>query len=48
MPRHTFVKASQAIVMGVLLLLASPVCTSAQEPYQGKILGGYFEEWSIY
>jgi hypothetical protein len=41
-------KASQAIAMGVLLLLANAVCTSAQEPYQGKILGGYFEEWGIY
>jgi chitinase len=48
MPRHTFLNASQAIAMGLLLLLASPVCTSAQEPYRGKILGGYFEEWSIY
>jgi chitinase len=34
--------------MGVLLLLTIPICTSAQEPYRGKILGGYFEEWSIY
>lgn len=48
MPRQTFLKASQAIAMGVLLLLANSVCTSAQEPYRGKILGGYFEEWSIY
>lgn len=49
MPRHTFLKTSQAIAMGLLLLLlANPVWTSAQEPYRGKILGGYFEEWSIY
>jgi chitinase len=41
-------KASQAVAMGVLLLLAIPFCTSAQEPYHGKILGGYFEEWGIY
>jgi chitinase len=41
-------KASQAIAMGVLLFLANAVCTSAQEPYHGKILGGYFEEWGIY
>lgn len=49
MPRQTLLKASRAIVMGVLLLLlASAIGTSAQEPYHGKILGGYFEEWSIY
>jgi chitinase len=49
MPKQNLLKASQAVAMGVLLLLlANPICTSAQAPYHGKILGGYFEEWSIY
>ncbi|HZC44257.1 MAG TPA: glycosyl hydrolase family 18 protein [Acidobacteriaceae bacterium] len=49
MPRQTLLKAGHAVAMGVLLLLlANPIWTSAQAPYHGKILGGYFEEWSIY
>ncbi len=48
MPRQTLLKTCQAVSIYVLVLLASTLSASAQQPYQGKILGGYFEEWSIY
>ncbi len=46
MPTHSLMKATRAVsVIG--LLLATTLAGSAQKD-QGKILGGYFEEWSIY
>jgi chitinase len=40
-------KAAAAASTGVLLL-ASTISLTAEEKNSGKILGGYFEEWSIY
>lgn len=48
MPRQMLRKACQAVSLSVLALIASTFSASAQQPYGGKILGGYFEEWSIY
>ena len=47
MSRHSFGTAAKAAAVGVLLL-AFTTLLSAQEAEQGKILGGYFEEWGIY
>ncbi|HUN83616.1 MAG TPA: glycosyl hydrolase family 18 protein [Terracidiphilus sp.] len=47
MPKQSFLKAGQAVLMSALFL-ASNLGLSAQQGSQGKILGGYFEEWSIY
>jgi len=41
-------KASWGVFVSVLILLSTCLSASAQPPYNGKILGGYFEEWSIY
>ena len=39
----------RAVVLGVLTLLSFVVPSFAQKSFaQKKILGGYFEEWSIY
>lgn len=47
MPKHSLLKAGQALLM-CALFLAFNLGLSAQQGSQGKILGGYFEEWSIY
>ncbi len=48
MSRYLLLKTLQTTSAIVLLLLAAACSASAQKPAQGKILGGYFEEWSIY
>jgi chitinase len=48
MPKLSLPKACQAVSIVVLLLLAFSFPAFAQNNNQGKILGGYFEEWSIY
>lgn len=47
MPKHSLLKARHAVFLSALFL-ASNLGLSAQQGTQGKILGGYFEEWSIY
>ena len=44
MPRKLYPHSCRALMLGVLTLLAFVVPSFAQS----KILGGYFEEWSIY
>jgi chitinase len=47
MVKHLLLQAAKTIsTIGLLLVSTLPV--SAQDDDQGKILGGYFEEWSIY
>jgi chitinase len=48
MPKHSLLKAGKTVLTIGLFLLASTLSLSGQEEGQGKILGGYFEEWSIY
>ena len=38
----------RALLTGFLIPVALAVPSFAQNAPQGKILGGYFEEWSIY
>lgn len=48
MSKEPLLRWSKAVVVMGCLLLASTLSSSAQSPGGGKILGGYFEEWSIY
>ena len=47
MSRQSLRRAARTACMG-LLFMASTVFLPGQEKGQGKILGAYFEEWSIY
>jgi chitinase len=48
MLKRSIRSAVQAGSTVLFLVLASIVPAFAQDAHQGKILGGYFEEWSIY
>ncbi len=48
MSRLSLFRAGKAVSIVGLVLLVSSLSLSAQAGNQGKILGGYFEEWSIY
>jgi hypothetical protein len=48
MQNQSFLKAGKAVAAFALLLLASTLSAVAEREDNGKILGGYFEEWSIY
>jgi len=41
-------QAGKAVATVGLLLLVSALPVCAENENEGKILGGYFEEWSIY
>jgi chitinase len=42
------VRLCRALFVGFLVLVTCGIPSFAQDPPPGKILGGYFEEWSIY
>jgi chitinase len=48
MRNHPLLQAGKAVATLALLLLASTLPSAAESQDGGKILGGYFEEWSIY
>jgi chitinase len=48
MPKQSLLRAGKTVLTTGLFLLASTLSLSGQEEGQGKILGGYFEEWGIY
>ena len=48
MSKQPLLRWSKTVAVIGSLLLASTVSSSGQSPSGGKILGGYFEEWSIY
>jgi hypothetical protein len=48
MSKRFLSRSSQAVLTGLLVFFASIQPSFAQEGKPGKILGGYFEEWSIY
>src|SRR6201997_5818283 len=48
MSKQPLLRWSKAGAVTGSLLLAFTLSSSAQDQGQGKILGGYFEEWSIY
>ncbi len=48
MPKQSLLKAGKTVMMVGLSLSISSLTLLGQEKSQGKILGGYFEEWSIY
>src|SRR6201997_4301473 len=48
MSKQPLLRLSKAVAVIGSLLLAFTLSSSAQDQGQGKILGGYFEEWSIY
>ncbi|HEY1984653.1 MAG TPA: glycosyl hydrolase family 18 protein [Terracidiphilus sp.] len=48
MSKPSLLKAGKTVALIGLLLFASTFSATAQTQGQGKILGGYFEEWSIY
>jgi chitinase len=48
MSTRSFLAPCRALLITALVLVCCLRPTVAQEPYHGKILGGYFEEWSIY
>ncbi len=48
MSKQPLLRLSKAVAVIGSLLLAFTLSSSAQSPGGGKILGGYFEEWSIY
>jgi len=48
MSRRYFQRFSQAVLTCLMMFLAGIHPAFAQDRGQGKILGGYFEEWSIY
>jgi chitinase len=48
MRNHPLLQAVKAVATLALLLLASTLPSAAESQDGGKILGGYFEEWSIY
>jgi chitinase len=48
MSKQPLLRWSKTVAVMGCLLLAFTLSSSAQSPGGGKILGGYFEEWSIY
>src|ERR1700729_2564327 len=49
MPKYSCLRSCRALPLGLLILLATVAPSFAQQRFgQEKILGGYFEEWSIY
>lgn len=48
MQNHSLLRAGKAAVTLALVLAASTLSSTAQVQDHSKILGGYFEEWSIY
>ena len=48
MSNRSFLRLGRVVLTSVLVLVACSLPSCAQERNQGKILGGYFEEWSIY
>jgi len=49
MPKYSCLRSCRALPLGLLILLATVVPSFGQQRFgQEKILGGYFEEWSIY
>lgn len=48
MSKQSLLKAGRTVLATGLLLCASTLPLLGQEHQSGKILGGYFEEWSIY
>src|SRR5580658_8388652 len=48
MSKRSVFRTGQVVLMSVLFFAASSQFSSAQRGDEGKILGGYFEEWSIY
>ncbi|MGA2809070.1 MAG: glycosyl hydrolase family 18 protein [Terracidiphilus sp.] len=48
MSNHSFLRLGRVVLTSALLLVACLLPSFAQDRNQGKILGGYFEEWSIY
>ena len=48
MSNHSFLRLGRVVLTSVLVLVACSLPSLAQDRNQGKILGGYFEEWSIY
>jgi chitinase len=48
MSKRSFISSGQAVLTSLLVFFACIQPAVTQEPRQGKILGGYFEEWSIY
>jgi len=48
MSKRSFVASIQVVLTTLLFAIASVQPSSAQDGKPGKILGGYFEEWSIY
>jgi hypothetical protein len=47
-PRRDFPMTKRALLTGLLIPVALAVPSFAQNASHSKILGGYFEEWSIY
>jgi chitinase len=47
-PKQSLLKLGKTVLMVGLSLSISSLTLLGQEKSQGKILGGYFEEWSIY
>src|SRR6202050_5953611 len=48
MTKNRSARLCRVLLVGVLALAALGVPSLAQDRPQGKILAGYFEEWSIY
>ena len=48
MPKQSLLNLGKTVLMVGLSLSVFSLSLSGQEQGQGKILGGYFEEWSIY
>ena len=48
MQNQSLFRAGKAVATLALLLLASTLSSVAEGESDSKILGGYFEEWSIY
>ena len=48
MSKRSILSSLQAILTSLIVLLVCTYPSFGQDGQQGKILGGYFEEWSIY
>jgi len=48
MSKRSFLNSARAVLTSLLVSFACVHPSLAQDGRQGKILGGYFEEWSIY
>ncbi|MFY9854447.1 MAG: glycosyl hydrolase family 18 protein, partial [Terracidiphilus sp.] len=46
--KRSVLSSIQAVLTSLFVLLAGTYPSLGQSGQQGKILGGYFEEWSIY